>query len=430
MVCLAGAGLSIIRNRPFGQTEESGPGTYMKKAAVVVGIVALGAAVWVGATWYTGQRVEQHVREHVARLNEQPTFGTLQISSYERGVFSSTIHYVVTAENLPLPTGLVGQGDQLALVSRVSHGPFPWARLTEGVFSPVLATTHSWLQRTEPVNAWFLAAGDEQPVEERSSIHYDGNIDFQLRFAPLNVQQPERELESTEAVLAARTDDNLDILQFTGTLDSVRIRSRLSDEARTEPDRLAMQGISFQADYRMGAFGVYLGDGKAGIKRVSLDALDEDGRPLNIALNDYHINSHMTEDATHVSGHLEYALGAVQIGTIDLGSLQAMLRFGHLDGQAVKAIMARYREIRPELMAEVAARPSESEEMTPLLDEFLDESRSEEHTSELQSRENLVCRLLLEKKKNNKEHRTVLIKITSWNFTLLTTVLRTISRRC
>src|SRR5690606_41957048 len=30
---------------------------------------------------------------------------------------------------------------------------------------------------------------------------------------------------------------------------------------------------------------------------------------------------------------------------------------------------------------------------------FLDAGRSEEHTSELQSRENLVCRLLLEKKK-------------------------------
>src|SRR5688572_32223689 len=29
--------------------------------------------------------------------------------------------------------------------------------------------------------------------------------------------------------------------------------------------------------------------------------------------------------------------------------------------------------------------------------------RSEEHTSELQSQSNLVCRLLLEKKKNNKE---------------------------
>src|SRR5690606_41413644 len=30
--------------------------------------------------------------------------------------------------------------------------------------------------------------------------------------------------------------------------------------------------------------------------------------------------------------------------------------------------------------------------------------RSEEHTSELQSRENLVCRLLLEKKKNTNTH--------------------------
>src|SRR5690606_41702378 len=35
------------------------------------------------------------------------------------------------------------------------------------------------------------------------------------------------------------------------------------------------------------------------------------------------------------------------------------------------------------------------------------ETRSEEHTSELQSRENLVCRLLLEKKKNTRSERTV-----------------------
>ena len=32
--------------------------------------------------------------------------------------------------------------------------------------------------------------------------------------------------------------------------------------------------------------------------------------------------------------------------------------------------------------------------------------RSEEHTSELQSRQYLVCRLLLEKKKNNKQKQT------------------------
>src|SRR2546427_6787917 len=37
---------------------------------------------------------------------------------------------------------------------------------------------------------------------------------------------------------------------------------------------------------------------------------------------------------------------------------------------------------------------------------FRTKLRSEEHTSELQSQSNLVCRLLLEKKKNNTHHTT------------------------
>src|SRR5436309_12613424 len=39
-------------------------------------------------------------------------------------------------------------------------------------------------------------------------------------------------------------------------------------------------------------------------------------------------------------------------------------------------------------------------------------NRSEEHTSELQSRENLVCRLLLEKKKKNKITKASINKLT------------------
>src|SRR5436309_8521815 len=38
------------------------------------------------------------------------------------------------------------------------------------------------------------------------------------------------------------------------------------------------------------------------------------------------------------------------------------------------------------------------------------DTRSEEHTSELQSRENLVCRLLLEKKKKKKKKTTKIKK--------------------
>src|SRR3712207_8053381 len=42
-------------------------------------------------------------------------------------------------------------------------------------------------------------------------------------------------------------------------------------------------------------------------------------------------------------------------------------------------------------------------------------SRSEEHTSELQSRQYLVCRLLLEKKKKKRRHTSIRYKITSFD---------------
>src|SRR3712207_7763853 len=49
-----------------------------------------------------------------------------------------------------------------------------------------------------------------------------------------------------------------------------------------------------------------------------------------------------------------------------------------------------------------------------VLEQRPDRFRSEEHTSELQSRQYLVCRLLLEKKKNNTDsqyHRTNNIRV-------------------
>src|SRR5690606_39829138 len=50
--------------------------------------------------------------------------------------------------------------------------------------------------------------------------------------------------------------------------------------------------------------------------------------------------------------------------------------------------------------------------------------RSEEHTSELQSRENLVCRLLLEKKKKEKLPKSRLLKIIRREYKSLSSVRR------
>src|SRR2546422_3124500 len=70
----------------------------------------------------------------------------------------------------------------------------------------------------------------------------------------------------------------------------------------------------------------------------------------------------------------------------------------------VTSLMDRLGEAPPEqLFVELELRGFAGETKKSVA--LLSVSRSEEHTSELQSRLHLVCRLLLEKKKINKHHR-------------------------
>src|SRR3712207_1251832 len=75
-----------------------------------------------------------------------------------------------------------------------------------------------------------------------------------------------------------------------------------------------------------------------------------------------------------------------------------------IDGQDVRVILpltaGQLRGVVLESAADGPPREIRVAEMERLLDETVDFWRSEEHTSELQSRQYLVCRLLLEKKKN------------------------------
>src|SRR3712207_8739614 len=59
-------------------------------------------------------------------------------------------------------------------------------------------------------------------------------------------------------------------------------------------------------------------------------------------------------------------------------------------------VKAMSHPLRVRILARLAERTASPNELA----EWLDAPRSEEHTSELQSRQYLVCRLLLEKKKN------------------------------
>src|SRR5206468_12416057 len=74
----------------------------------------------------------------------------------------------------------------------------------------------------------------------------------------------------------------------------------------------------------------------------------------------------------------------------------------HLDRRARPAARQVWAAVGDEFLASTGNRPVPGG-ITAVCyrQQLLDDPRSEEHTSELQSRSDLVCRLLLEKKKNH-----------------------------
>src|SRR3712207_7976292 len=74
--------------------------------------------------------------------------------------------------------------------------------------------------------------------------------------------------------------------------------------------------------------------------------------------------------------------------------------FRSLTSLSCRFILAREYAIKTLLSANVKYYPTENVSKSSVIS--IIHLRSEEHTSELQSRQYLVCRLLLEKKKKNK----------------------------
>src|SRR5260370_26876151 len=83
-------------------------------------------------------------------------------------------------------------------------------------------------------------------------------------------------------------------------------------------------------------------------------------------------------------------------------------RWSRLNALPTLTEKASYTIVRSSGIATVFGTPAPTEDF-PYTEEF---ARSEEHTSELQSHLNLVCRLLLEKKKKREqESQVTMIKV-------------------
>src|SRR5690606_40334719 len=100
---------------------------------------------------------------------------------------------------------------------------------------------------------------------------------------------------------------------------------------------------------------------------------------------------------------LQFTTGSID-DRLHYGVTVSILNAGIQPGNVLYRYV-RYSEDSSETIIESRTKIPPQEERSVISDTAERDARSEEHTSELQSREKIVCRLLLEKKKK-KHHRS------------------------
>lgn len=317
----------------------------MKKLVVVAGAVALVAAGYTGISWYVGVQAEDAIRGAVQQANERiiktlgPDLGTLgatiEISEYRRGVFASEARYRIVVQD----------GDErieLGMDDHTQHGPFPWDRLTQGEFAPLLAHSRSRLVDTEIVKRWFDAARGAMPLEVDTRIGFGGNGISVWNFAPLEWAAPGERLSFSGGRMEVRFSNNFADSTATGRFDAFTVGTG------PEGENFTLKDIRLRSQTATGADGTVQVDSELVTASLVVQEMAEE----TLVVDQLVVTLASRQHAALLDATLRYDLGRVHVGEVDLGSLTIGGDIERLNIEAFAAMLAEYDAIAREHAAD------------------------------------------------------------------------------
>ncbi|QPR27208.1 YdgA family protein [Edwardsiella hoshinae] len=340
----------------------------MKKSAVAVAIIAVLAASWSGASWYTGKLIEQRMDSEVARLNTQlaqqlPQAG-LKVSyqNYQRGLFTSRMQVVIQADTNHKSAAWLPAGQPLMLDETINHGPFP---LTDFSLLPRMAVIHSQLANTPAVAALFKDSQGQSPFTANTRLAYNGDSRNQISLAPLTIQQGATKVTFAGAQIQADFAADLSRIDLNGDLKGIT----LSAPNGEQPETLVLEGVTFGSHSKLGKFAINVGEQQITAKRLSLTGGDKE----SVVLDDIALHTRLTEDARTLNAKADYTLGAVQINGKAFGSGGLTLHLNGFDGKAVQAFSTQYQRFLTQQLASgnSSDSPAYQQQLAALMDTAL-----------------------------------------------------------
>lgn len=337
-----------------------------KSVAITLGVVIVGAGSWIGATWYTGKRIEESSQRHLAEANEKlakltPLFG-LRIDQikYERSLFSTQARYglslVKNDKTLDdMPAGMI-EFDAV-----IEHGPFPKTALSRGAFAPKLAFVHAEIAKTDNLKEVFALTKDVSPLISDAMISYSGTTSSTSKIAPVSTTLEGNSIDFSGMLITGTFDRSLEAVTAHGVMDKLAIDGSKSND----PVVMAITGMTMDVNSRMGKFGVSMGDSDLKIKRIDVTRKGDD---IKLSLDNFGYGVKLAEDDKNINVQAAYQTGDITVNDVALGNGQAVIKLAKLDGQAVKQLSDTYNQLLRQIMAQTEDEGLKDEQIQTMLD--------------------------------------------------------------
>jgi uncharacterized protein YdgA (DUF945 family) len=333
-----------------------------KSASVLLGIVVAIGAVSAGGAWYTGTKLEGVLKNAIADSNKQMqtalagsnSSAALELVSLDRGTFSSTAHYRLKGE------GEIFGGEPLELlfVDKIEHGPLPFSRLVTLKWLPIMATSHTALERNPLTDKWFAASQDKSPLQGVVNLGYDESINGTYELLPLDTkldEQTQLTFSGFKIDLAASAQGKK--IKADGYMDSFKLTTVSEDQT---PVQVELNGLTLASNLSKSSYGYYMGDNTLLLSSTKATF----GEPKSVlGLK----NFEMKKSGTSASGRADYKIGELSFNDKAIGAAQMAVSVKNLDIPATMSLMQVYQtKLQPyeKAAAEAAAAGEPAPELS------------------------------------------------------------------
>lgn len=310
----------------------------MKKSAVIAGTLVVAAAAYTGASWYVGVQTEKTIRSAIDRTNARivstlgPDLDTqrvrIDITEYQRGVFSTEARYVLLLQN----------GDErteLGIADHMHHGPFPWALVKQGDFTPLLAFSRSQLIDTEALKRWFDAARGTMPLQIDTRIGFGGEGESVWSFAPLEWAVEGDRLSFSGGQMNVRFGNEMRDNEAEGKFASLVMGDGEDGETVSLKDIVLRTRTVTQADETVQT-------------TTTLDAASlmiADMTDEAVTVDKVRATLESTQKGKLLDADLRYDFDQIRVGEIVMGSVTVGGQVASFDYEAFSALLSEYDAI-------------------------------------------------------------------------------------